>query len=262
MGHTVAYRCYLVHAVNNMTFSLHHLVQDHIKGVLVGKEVGFLLHFIAIHGLVAVLAVYAYALANALAQDRLVFHADQLIFQGRAACVDHQNIHPCIISFCVISHQAPLGLDTFLSILYYWNQRSLSMTCANIYDFFAILSYHICYNQQMPPIAFLLLCVICLPRVFPAFPARSAQISRPASNSPQKPEPQPVPASPFLPLPKPAKNPEYGPQGSPPAAGLAGRSPAHGGCAAGPAGLFAPHSSPVRRESSFPALKHLKVPAP
>ena len=89
MGHTVAYRCYLVHAVNNMTFSLHHLVQDHIKGVLVGKEVGFLLHFIAIHGLVAVLAIYAYALANALAQSRLIFHADQLIFQGRASAVDN-----------------------------------------------------------------------------------------------------------------------------------------------------------------------------
>ena len=127
---------------------------------------------------------------------------DNLIFQGRAARVDHQNIHPCIISFCVIFHQAPLGLDTFLSILYYWNQRPLSMTCANIYDFFAILSYHICYNKQMPPIAFLLLCVICLPRVFPVFPARSAQISRPASNSPQKPEPQPAP---FCPFPNPQK---------------------------------------------------------
>ena len=81
----------------------------------------------------------------------------------------------------------------------------MSMFCANFYAFFAIQSYHICYNKQMPPIAFLLLCVICLPRVFPLFrPGPRKSLAR-LQTLPKSPNPsRPLPA-PFCPSPNPQK---------------------------------------------------------
>ena len=98
-----------------MALAAYHLVQDHIESILVGEKLGVLFHRIAPGGLIAVLAVDADALADALAQDRFVFHADQLILEGRAARIDHQNIHRIFLLWLCF-HRAPPGLDSVTRI--------------------------------------------------------------------------------------------------------------------------------------------------
>ena len=115
MSHTVAHRSDLLHAVDHMALAAYHLVQDHIESILVGEKLGVLFHRIAPGGLIAVLAVDADALADALAQNRFVFHADQLILEGRAARIDYQNIHRIFLLWLCF-HRAPPGLDSVTRI--------------------------------------------------------------------------------------------------------------------------------------------------
>ena len=88
VGHPVAHGRDLLDAVNDAPLALHHLVQDHIKSVLVGEQVRRFFHLVAIRRFIAVFAVDADPFADALAEDRFIFHANQLVLQRRASAVD------------------------------------------------------------------------------------------------------------------------------------------------------------------------------
>ena len=117
MGHPVAHGRDLLDAVNDAPLALHHLVQDHIKSVLVGEQVRRFFHLVAIRRFIAVFAVDADPFADALAEDRFIFHANQLVLQRRAARVDHQNVHKCFVSLKSVDRgRRRRGLDTGICI--------------------------------------------------------------------------------------------------------------------------------------------------
>ena len=94
MEHPMAHRVDLVHALHHADILVRQGFQHHADGL------GMILHVLFKHvgilarGLVGQLrAVDADALAKPLGDNRAAVHVDELILQGRAACVDDQYLH-------------------------------------------------------------------------------------------------------------------------------------------------------------------------
>ena len=94
MEHPMAHRVDFVHAFHHADVLVRQGFQHHADGL------GVILHVLFKHmGILArrfvgqLGAVDADALAKALSDDRAAVHVDELILQGRAACVDDQYLH-------------------------------------------------------------------------------------------------------------------------------------------------------------------------
>ena len=91
----VADSVYLAHALHDAVLCAGELVDDRGNGLGVGRQGDVLVE----HGLAAdergvlQVTVDADALAQALGQDGLGLHVDELVLQGRASGVDDQNFH-------------------------------------------------------------------------------------------------------------------------------------------------------------------------
>ena len=94
VNHTVTNRTDLLHGANHAVVRIHQGVEHSLDGLRMGghSHIRFLDGLLAV-GLIGELAVNANALAQALSQHLLSLGVEQLILQGRAARVDHQNIH-------------------------------------------------------------------------------------------------------------------------------------------------------------------------
>ena len=96
MDHAVTDRVDLLHGADDAVLLVHEGVQNSRDGFVVGGhgDVSGLDGLLALElGLVGELAVDADALAKALGEQRAGGGIEKLILQGRASCVDDQNIH-------------------------------------------------------------------------------------------------------------------------------------------------------------------------
>ena len=96
VDHAVTDRVDLLHGADDTVLLVHESVQNSRDGFVVSGhgDVGGLDGLLALElGLVGELAVDADALAKALGEQRAGGGIEKLILQGRASCVDDQNIH-------------------------------------------------------------------------------------------------------------------------------------------------------------------------
>ena len=96
MNNTVTHSVDLLHGADDAVFSVDQSVQNSLDGLGMGghSNVNSVQNSLALHlGLIGELAVDADTLAQALGQQIAGHGVQQLILQGRAAGVDHKNIH-------------------------------------------------------------------------------------------------------------------------------------------------------------------------
>ena len=99
MEHAMSHRVYLTHVLYYADLGIRKNLQNHGDSVLVILHVLLLLVLVALGGLVGDHgAGYSYALTDALCYHAAVIEIDELILQGRAACVDYENFHLCFSS--------------------------------------------------------------------------------------------------------------------------------------------------------------------
>ncbi len=96
VNHAVPHSVDLAHGGKHTVFSVHQSVQNGLNGLGMGghRHVNGAQGLLALHlRLIGELAVNTNALAQALCQQNAGRGVKKLIFQGRTACVDNQNIH-------------------------------------------------------------------------------------------------------------------------------------------------------------------------
>ena len=91
--HAVTNSIDLLHAVDNLAFAGGQHIDQSQESLLMGGEGQILFYLHTICSLVLDAAVHANALAQALSQNALVSHINELILQRGASCVDYQNLH-------------------------------------------------------------------------------------------------------------------------------------------------------------------------
>jgi len=98
---TMADCVYFLHGGHHTVFGAGELVDDCGNGLGVSGHGHVLIELgLAAHkGSVLQMAVDAYALAQTLGQNFLRFHVDELILEGRTACVDNKYLHFFCCSF-------------------------------------------------------------------------------------------------------------------------------------------------------------------
>ena len=94
MDHPVTHSINLLHGANDAIGGVHQGVQHSLDGLGVGGHghVGLLDGLLTL-GLISKFTVDSDALTQSLGQHLLGFRVEQLVFQGRAASVDDQNVH-------------------------------------------------------------------------------------------------------------------------------------------------------------------------
>ena len=100
--HPVAHSVDLLHGADHAVLGVHQRVEHGLDGFGVGGHghVHGVQGLLALHlGLIGELAVDADALAQALGQQHAGFRVEQLILQGRTACVDDENVHDSRLLF-------------------------------------------------------------------------------------------------------------------------------------------------------------------
>ena len=101
VDHTVAHRVDLGHVLDDAVVVVGQDLHDQLDGGLVVGHVTVGVVDVLTGGGVLDVAVQADALAQALGQNFLGIGVQQLILQGRAACIDDQNFHGIFHSLLV-----------------------------------------------------------------------------------------------------------------------------------------------------------------
>ena len=117
MDHTVADGIDLGHRGDNTVFRTGQLVDDSRDRLGMGRQGKILVEdgLVAEQRAVLQMPADADALAEALGKNLLGLHIDQLVFEGRAAGVNHKNFHFCF-PFFLRSQKA--SRDALISFLF------------------------------------------------------------------------------------------------------------------------------------------------
>ena len=111
--HAVTHSVDLLHGADHAVLFIHQCVQHGLNGFGVGGHghIHSVQGLLALHlGLVGELAVDADALAQALGQQHAGLGVEQLILQGRTACVDDENVHDSRLLFFLLFGK-PCGIS-------------------------------------------------------------------------------------------------------------------------------------------------------
>ena len=111
--HAVTHSVDLLHGADHAVLFIHQRVQHGLNGLGVGRHghIHGVQGLLALHlGLVGELAVDADALAQALGQQHAGLGVEQLILQGRTACVDDENVHDSRLLFFLLFGK-PCGIS-------------------------------------------------------------------------------------------------------------------------------------------------------
>ena len=117
VDHAVTDRVDLGHRGDNAVFRAGQLVDNGGNGFGMRRERKILVEDGLSADQRAVLEVPADAdaLAEALGKNLFGFHIDQLVFQGRAACVDHKNFH---VAFSFLFRSQKASRDAWISHIF------------------------------------------------------------------------------------------------------------------------------------------------